>query len=300
MRPLVQEETIRGEVASVKLLKDGWGRATLRAGSDDSASTTVMGTVLGIDTGTTVECKGRWDTHPTYGKQFKASSIVTIVPSDASGAIAWLSTKLPKLGRKRATEIVSRYGIPALWDILDEDCERLAEVPGITLEGSRAIGEEYRRVKSDRAEMVTLRGWGLTESQITKAREKWGKDVILNLQQDPFALCREVHGFGFARADEVARKMGTPTTHPGRIRACLMHMLSEAEGQGHVYVPQGALVRMSAEALGLSGSVVADQVDVLEQEKRIAREGTKLFRAELFQAEVSVAECASMMLRSAA
>jgi hypothetical protein len=67
-----------------------------------------------------------------------------------------------------------------------------------------------------------------------------------------------------------------------------------------VYVPQGALVRMSADVLGLSGSVVADQVDALEQEKRIARDGTKLFRIELFQAEVSVAECASMMLRSAA
>jgi len=47
------------------------------------------------------------------------------------------------------------------------------------------------------------------------------------LKEDPYLLVREIPGFGFKRVDQVARKMGTPKEHPGRIRAGVVHSVVE-------------------------------------------------------------------------
>lgn len=296
MRRQTQElEVLRGQVASVKLLKDGWGRAMVRAGSGDAA-VAVMGTVLGVDEGTTVECHGRWDVHPQYGRQFKASSISTVVPSSAEGAIAWIASKLPAVGRKRATELVELYGIPALWDVLEQEPERLVEVKGITAEAAEKIGQEYRRVKGERDEMVTLRGWGLSEYQITKCREAWKGAVVAELRADPFRLAEVVEGFGFKRADEVARRMGTPSDHPSRIRACIVHMLREAEGAGHCYVVSGALVRIVSDELGLEGAIVARELGRAVGLGAVVQDGARIYSASTHRAEQGVARRALAML----
>ena len=294
-------EVLRGQVASVKLLKDGWGRAMVRAGSGDAA-VAVMGTVLGVDEGTTVECHGRWDVHPQYGKQFKASSISTVVPSSAEGAIAWIASKLPAVGRKRATELVERYGIPALWDVLEQSPEQLVEVRGITADAAQKIGAEYARVKSERDEMVTLRGWGLSEYQITRCRDAWKGNVVAELRADPFRLAEVVDGFGFKRADEVARRMGTPSDHPSRIRACILHTLSEAEGAGHCYVPSGRLVAISSDMLGLARDIVARELSLAVGLGVVVQDGTRIYSSATHSAEQGVARRALAMLegRSAA
>lgn len=291
-------EVLRGQVASVKLLKDGWGRAMVRAGSGDAA-VAVMGTVLGVDEGTTVECHGRWDVHPQYGRQFKASSISTVVPSSAEGAIAWIASKLPAVGRKRATELVELYGIPALWDVLEREPERLVEVRGITEEAAQKIGAEYRRVQGEREEMVTLRGWGLSEYQITRCRDAWKGNVVAELRADPFKLAEVVEGFGFKRADEVARRMGTPSDHPSRIRACIVHMLREAEGNGHCYVASGALVRIVSDELGLEGAIVARELGIAVGLGAIVQDGSRIYSAPTHRAEQGVARRALAMLGAA-
>lgn len=297
-------ETVRGEVAEARLLKDGWGRLRLRAGSGDAAIT-VTGQVLGIEPGTTVECKGRWDIHPTYGRQFRATTIAAVIPSDASGAIAWIASRLPAIGRKRATELVARYGIPELWNVLEREPERLAaDVRGITPELARAIADEYSRVRGEREEMVTLRGWGLSEAQIKRCREIWKTTtrVIEELRKNPYQLCELVWGFGFDRADSVARRMGMPTDHPGRIQACLLHQLSEAEGAGHCYVPSGKLVALSADALGLGESAVRAELDEVCDGERAVRAdgGARVYRAETYRAEVAVVAGVRALIESAA
>lgn len=298
-------EVVRGEIAEARLLKEGWGRLRLRAGSGDSASVTVTGQILGFETGTTVECRGRWDIHPTYGKQFRATTIVTVIPSDASGAIAWIASRLPAIGRKRATELVNRYGIPELWNVLEHAPERLAaDVRGITPELARAIADEYSRVRDEREEMVTLRGWGLSEPQIKRCRQVWKTTtkVIEELRKNPYQLCELVYGFGFDRADQVARRMGIPVDHPGRIQACLLHQLGEAEGAGHCYVPTGKLVALAADALGLEQPKVRAELEAVCDGERAVRadEGVRVYRATTHAAELAVVAGVQALLEVAA
>ena len=94
-------ETLRGQVDHVRVIREGWGTIALLHGSARELAK-VTGHPLGVEVGDTIQVEGEWTTHPRYGRQFKASSIRTIAPSDASGAIEWILSRLPGVGRKRA------------------------------------------------------------------------------------------------------------------------------------------------------------------------------------------------------
>lgn len=267
---------VRGQVESVQMLRESWGRAVVLCGSDRERAV-VMGTVLGISPGDTVEAHGLWTSHPDYGRQFKAQRIEVVVPEDGAGAIEWMLGRLPQVGRKQATAMVERWPVPELWDVLALDpvppqVSPLAELRGITPERAVAIHQAYREHRSERDLMVRLKGWGLTEGQCAGVVMKYGADAPFRLRANPYALIEELHGWGWKRADRLALKMGLPADHPGRIRACLSWMLDEAQGAGHVFVPAGRLVAMVARELHVaSGAVKREANDMLDAGQLVLR-----------------------------
>lgn len=278
-------EVVRGEVLEVRVFRDAWGRLRLRG-----VDAPVMGDVLGVSVGDTVEARGAWTEHAQHGRQFKAATITSTVPTDARGVVAWLAARLPGLGAKRATLIVQRWPPPELFELLDKAPHRLAEVNGISAATASAAGEEYQRVKGEAAEVSTLLGWGLTEGQIKRAREVWGAKVLEVLREDPYRLADEVSGFGFVRSDVIARKMGLPHDHPRRVQACLVYLLTCAEGEGHCYVLRGTLIAKAAEGLGVErGRVAAELVHVIEEERIREGGGDRLYLPATLAAEVRIA-----------
>lgn len=271
-------EIISGQVETLRLYRDSWGVMRLLSGSANER-TDVVGTLLGFDVGDTVEVEGAWENHPRFGERFKARAIRVLVPTDASGAIAWLRGRMPQIGRRLATEMVERWGLPGLWDVLAERPHELASenggLRGITPERARRIGEAYRAHRAERDRMVELKRWQLTDNQIAKLTAAWGDRVIDRLREDPYAAIEHVDGFGWARADDLARRMGLPAAHPSRIRAALLHVLDEAAGAGHCYVPLPKLVAVAQKHLCRDGRAGTDGVT----EAAIRREGNVLLDA---------------------
>lgn len=299
-------ETLRGQVERVRIVRDGWGTLVLLHGSA-SERATVTGHPLGVEEGDTIQVEGQWTTHPRYGRQFKASSIRTIAPSDSAGAIEWILSRLPGVGRKRATEMLERWPIPEVWEVLDRRPHELAVIDGITPKRAADIGRRYAEVSGERDRIVALRGWGLTDRQAARVVEKWGAEALEKLRENPYLLSEEVHGFGFLRSDAVAVRMGLPLDHPSRIRAGIVHVLREAKAQGHTYVPAGKLIAMTARMLGPAvdeGAVVREGRAVIaagEMAQREARAGaaTHIYPAELEEAEASVAASIQRLARGA-
>lgn len=268
-------ERISGQVEAIRLYRDSWGVMVLLTGSSNER-TDVVGTLLGFDVGDTVEVEGAWEKHPRFGERFKAKAIRVLVPTDASGAIAWLMGRMPQIGRRLATAMVERWGLPTLWDVLAERPHELVELRGITLERAKAIGEAYQAHRAERDRMVELKGWALTDNQIARLTKAWGAHVIERLREDPYAAIEHVDGFGWARADDLARRMGLPAAHPSRIRAALLHILDEAAGAGHCYVPLPKLLKLAAKALRREKpGGAADNVP----DEAIRREGNALLDA---------------------
>ncbi len=298
-------DTIRGQVEQVRLIRDGWGTITVLHGSANERAA-VTGHPLGVEVGDTVEVQGNWTTHPRYGRQFKADAMRVIAPSDAAGAVAWILSRLPGIGRKRATQMVERWPLPEVWDVLSQRPHELAVIDGITEERARKIGEAYRAVEGERERIVALRGWGLTDRQAARVVEKWGTGAVEKLRADPYLLAEEVAGFGFLRADAVALKMGVPHDHPSRIRAGLVHLLEEARAVGHCYVPAGKLIAMGARLLGVASSaVVREGRSAIAEGRMVQRaarggEATHIYDAQLERAEQAVADSIVRLLRTAA
>jgi len=240
--------TLHGELTEWRHIRDGWGKGELRTSVE---RVDFVGTLTGVRVGDSVELTGAWDHHPRYGRQFKVRQAVVRRPESPEGIIKWLASTLPDVGDNRARKLVERFGVN-LWAVIENDHKALTEVEGITPPRAEAIKLAYFEHKAERDNMIALRGWGLTDKQISRCIDEWGNlaEVVRRIRTNPFHLSRCVHGFGFLRADKVATKVGVAHDAPERIEAAVVHALEDAsETHGHCYAGGGALVRIVSEEL---------------------------------------------------
>ena len=95
------------------------------------------------------------------------------------------------------------------------------------------------------------------------------------LHEDPYRLT-EVEGVGFARADKIALGADVPPESDRRAQAAAVFVLTEAEQQGHTFLPVAELARRAAKLLGLDPDpdVLAAARGLLVEEGRVYREPT--------------------------
>ena len=314
--PAIQQEKgkFRGELVSfAQRTADGWGtglvlvRGKKAAPSDfmgsrdkdpfafdDDASNDdipITGKLLGARVGDEVEIEGVWVDHAKYGRQFKLYSITSVRPDGPDGAVRWMASRFPEVGESRALELVQKFG-EQLWDIIEKEPMRLTEVNGITEKRALAISAAYKEVAGERDHMIKLRGWGLTDGQVNRCVERWKNldAVVAELQRNPYLLSQEVFGFGFIKADAVARAMGIRKDAPERIAAGVEHVVGEAGQNGHCYLWGGALQNMSAELLGVSPSLIGPQIIAAAKADRLVRRGARVYPKRLDVAEEAVAD----------
>ena len=291
-------EVVRGEVVETRILGDDfWGTTRVRTAD---GMVTAVGKLVAVAVGETVALTGTWAVHPRYGRQFKFRAAEVLQPTSASGVVAWLRHRLPAVGHGRAVELVERFGPDGVFDVLEGDGRELLEVRGITPERRDAILESYWQHRAERDRMVRLKGWGLTDGQIGQLTAAWGDEVEERLRANPYAAIEQVRGFGFARADAVAQRMGLAADAPARIRAGLLHQLKVARERGHTYVPAPKLVAMAARLLEVSGRPVWDELVQMRDRGDVVGGKGRARLPGLSRAERDVAERVSQMLAGAA
>lgn len=285
-------DLLRGELLSFTVRgNDFWGVGTLRT-QHDGGDVTIVGKVLGAHPGDTLELDGEWSSHPKFGRQFKLRRADVVLPSDTSGVVGWLSAKLPQISRRRAEVLVQAHGVEELWRLLERaDVEALCVVDGINAERAEEIITAYRAHRLDRDRIVRLKQWGLTDNQIARVIAEWGDEAERRLEDNPYDLIACVPGFGWQRADQVARRMGVPLDAPARLRAGLMHAMTEAAGGGHVYVPQGKLTALVAtKVCGVEEVLVRASLVTLLADEGLVRLDQNVYLPKLARAEERLAQ----------
>src|SRR5947209_290710 len=102
--------------------------AAARSGSD---LITVVGNLLGVQPGESLRLEGRWKSHPQYGRQFEVQHYTTLLPATIQGIRRYLGSGLIKgIGPKMAERIVEHFALDTL-QVIEEESERLIEVPGL-------------------------------------------------------------------------------------------------------------------------------------------------------------------------
>lgn len=292
-------DNLKGELLSFTVRgAEFWGTGTVRTGHD-GGDVDIVGKVLGAMPGDTLELQGEWVAHPKWGRQFRVKRAEVVLASDVSGVVGWLASKLPQISRRRAEALVQKLGVEGVWSALDrQDVQALCVIDGITPERAQQIIDAYQANRADRDRMVQFKQWGLTDNQIARVLAEWEDQAEERIKANPYELMECVPGFGWTRADLVARKMGLPLDAPPRLAAGLMHGMGEARGGGHVYVSQGKLTAQVAKKVcGVDEALVRAELDRVLERGKLVRLGVNVYLPKLERAEgrlaVSFAERAA-------
>ncbi|MEZ4735818.1 MAG: AAA family ATPase [Caldilineaceae bacterium] len=212
----------------------------------------IIGTLVGVNVGESVELTGRWTIHAEYGRQFVVETMRTVLPATVAGIEKYLGSGLIRgVGPVTAKRIVKHFGVDTL-TIIEEQPERLNEVPGVGRKRVQMIMTAWQEQKAIKEVMLFLQSHGVSTSLATKIYKFYGDDAIGIVRQDPYRLARDIFGIGFLTADRIAQSMGLAPDSPQRVAAGVAYALNQATEEGHVFLPTSELVAQAAELLNVS------------------------------------------------
>jgi exodeoxyribonuclease V alpha subunit len=260
---------------------------------------TVVGALLGAQPGESLRMRGKWGSHPQYGKQFHVDDYTTVLPATVQGIRRYLGSGLIKgIGPVLADRIVEYFGVDAL-DVIEHEPERLIEVPKLGPKRTKMIAAAWEEQKAIKEVMVFLQGVGVSTSLAVRIYKRYQDKAIDVVRTEPYRLASDVWGIGFRTADTIAKAVGIPHDSPQRVKAGLQFTLSEAVNNGDCYLPEQELIGDSVRILQVDAGLVIDCLAELVVEEGVVREelpdeevGEKIaaiYLVPMHRAEISLA-----------
>jgi exodeoxyribonuclease V alpha subunit len=233
---------------------------------------TVVGALLGAHPGESLRMRGRWGSHPQYGKQFHVDDYTTVLPATIQGIRRYLGSGLVKgIGPKTAERIVEHFGVTAL-GVIEQEPGRLIEVPGLGPKRTKLIADAWEEQKAIKEVMVFLQGVGVSTSLAVRIYKQYGDQAIGVVRNEPYRLAGEVWGIGFKTADTIAKAVGISHDSPQRVKAGIQFTVSEATSDGHCFLPEQELIAEAVKILQVDAGLVIDCLAELVAEEGVVRE----------------------------
>ena len=180
---------------------------------------TVVGNMPEIHAGSILQLEGEWRMDSKYGRQFSVSAFEETLPATVYGIEKYLGSGLVKgIGPKYAHRIVQAFGAETL-DVIEENPERLLEVPGIGKLRVERIRKSWAEQKEIRNIMLFLQSHDVSTGHATKIYKTYGTESIRVVTDNPYRLADEIWGIGFRTADTIAQKLGFERTRKERLQS---------------------------------------------------------------------------------
>ena len=109
------------------------------------------------------------------------------------------------------------------------------------------------------------------------------------IRENPYQLT-DIDDIGFTRADKIAEKLGVNKDHPDRLKEGVMYEMQQMNGNGHCFVPEDKLLKMSVALLKQPDELVTDAMTALEDAGRIVNDEGNIYPNKLYHDEVNVAQ----------
>ncbi|MFD1018859.1 SF1B family DNA helicase RecD2 [Thalassobacillus hwangdonensis] len=243
-----------------------------------------------LEEGETYLFKGNVKTHPKFGQQYEVDFYQRMLPESKDGLVAYLSSDLfHGVGKKTAENIVGHLGEGAVSEIL-EDRSVLSSVPGLKTETADKLYTALREHQGFEHVVIHVGKYGFGLKLAQKIYKVFKDQTLTILQEDPYQLVFHVEGFGFQRADEVARVNEVPLDHPTRIRAGCLYVLQQSIQSGHVYLPtENTLTKverlLNANGQAVQYDVISSEIIKMGEEGQLMVEDDRVYLPSLFYAE---------------
>ncbi|MEU1211237.1 ATP-dependent RecD-like DNA helicase [Streptomyces sp. NPDC005791] len=289
--------------------ENGYTVARVDTGRGAGDLLTVVGSLLGAQPGESLRMEGRWGSHPQFGRQFTVENYTTILPATIQGIRRYLGSGLIKgIGPVMADRITTHFGVDTL-DIIEQEPERLVEVPGLGPKRTKMIAAAWEEQKAIKEVMVFLQSVGVSTSIAVRIYKKYEDASISVVKNQPYRLAADVWGIGFLTADRIAQAVGIPHDSPERVKAGLQYALSQSTDQGHCFLPEERLIADGVKLLQVDTGLVIDCLaELAEDPEGVVREKvpgpedgqpvTAVYLVPFHRAEISLAAQVQRLLRT--
>ncbi|MGZ5207915.1 MAG: AAA family ATPase [Sulfuricurvum sp.] len=272
-----------GQIDKIIYENGGFFIATLKSGEKISAHYLESDVANLQDAAVTL--RGEWDIHKSYGKTFKAQSLLV----NQNELFFFLNRVVKGFTKKLTAELIEKYSQEGLIDILENDIEKLLEIKGMNQKRLDKLSSGWKQFRSMRLLGEFLAPYGVTPAllRLIATALKEVKDPIETIKKNPYALMR-IHGIGFKKADEIALAMKLHHHDPRRIQAAMEYSLSEyCDQEGNSCIEKRVLFDKLDTLLALQNDTVYEEAldDRIHEGSIIILPSGKLALDRIYEAE---------------
>ncbi len=262
--------------------------------STSEGECTCVGSFPYISEGESVELTGEYTNHPVYGKQFRADSCRIREAEDNVSIERYLGSGAIKgVGAALAKRIVSAFGGDT-FRVIEEEPERLSEIKGISDRMARSIAQQVNEKRGMRSAMLYLQRFGISAGLSSKIYQKYGSQMEQVISENPYRLAEDISGIGFRIADEIAKQVGVAADSEYRLKSGIFYVLSQAQNDGHVFLPKELLISRASELLGVEIADIDDFLSDLAIEKKVVvreeEDQVRVYTASAYYMELNTAQ----------
>ena len=282
-------EILQGTVSAVVYQNYENGYSVLRLSVGGGQNVTVVGTIPLPAVGERLMVTGKWGNHASYGRQFEAEFLERLMPQTGMEILSYLSSRIIKgIGPRMAARIVDAFGEETL-RIMEREPGRLAEVPGISAERAKLIGEEFRLQTGMRQLMEFFALHGLPAELAVRTYKLYGDSATELLYEDPYLLMDDGLDAPFSAVDRFAIELGVAADDPRRVEAGILFELTYNLSAGHSFLPENKLSAAAAQLLSVDEETIRAGMARLREADRLMTDTlTEIpvdYLPELYEAE---------------
>lgn len=294
-------EIIQGTIAAVVYQNYENGYAVIRLNVGGGQNVTVVGTIPLPAVGERLMVTGKWSSHSSYGRQFEAEFLERLMPQTSMEIMSYLGSRVIKgIGPRMAARIVEHFGEDTL-RVMEREPERLSEVPGISRDKARSIGEEFRLQVGMRQLMEFFALHHLPAELAVRTYKLYGDSTVELLYDDPYLLMEEGLEAPFGAVDRFAIELGVAGDDPRRVEAGTLFELNYNLTGGHSFLPEDKLVPATAQLLSVAPGAVKQALERLLEADRLVRDTlanlSVIYLPRLYEAETGCAEALKAFAR---
>nr|WP_174494747.1 ATP-dependent RecD-like DNA helicase [Salirhabdus euzebyi] len=173
--------------------------------------------------------------HAKFGKQYSVYTYRKELPKTKDSLVRYLSSDIfYGIGKKSAEKMVETLGENAIDKILKDE-NVLQDVPSFPKNKIQSFVQTLRENQGFERVVMGLAEYGIGLQLTQKIYDKYYDQALTLIEENPYQFVFEIEGFGFRKADDIAKSVGIASDHPTRIQAGCMHVLNRHAQFGHVF-----------------------------------------------------------------
>lgn len=260
--------TAEGYVEKI-VYRNGENGFTVLTISTEEDEICCVGTIAHVEEGEYLQVEGEMIFNQRYGEQIKVSTYQVVEPKDGKAMERYLASGAIKgVGEALAARIVKKFKEDT-FRIIEEEPERLVEIKGISERIAREIFQQFDEKREMRHAMIFLQKFGISNQLAVKIYQFYGERMYQVIRENPYRLAEDITGVGFKIADEIALSAGIAENDDYRVRAALYYVMTQAVGNGHVYLPEDELYAQAESIIRVSHEEMERQLTQLALERSV-------------------------------